>query len=212
MPNVRSARRFLCACAVIAVFATAAVGQRAWAGDVQAVNSAAVAAETRLLAKHSPDRHRLNAAATELATLASTPPPKGTAPKTLVDHARSVASKDFRNLPIEDAVLLLVITMAKAQDEDLRSSLAELKALAALKACARDRACWGNVKPNGEFTITQLNALRARVTPDNIEGTSSMTEMRMQMALQRRDQALTALSNMLKKQASTAASVAGNIR
>ena len=212
MPNVRSARRLLCASAVVAIFATAALGQLAWAGDVQTVNAAASAAETRLLAKHSPDRHRLNAAATELATLAYSPPPKGTAPKALVDHARSVAGKDFRNLPIEDAVLLLIITMAKAQDEDLRASLAELKALAALKACARDRACINNLKPTADFTLAQLNALRARVTPDNIEGTSSMTEMRMQMARQRRDQALTALSNLLKKQASTAASVVGNMR
>jgi hypothetical protein len=130
-------------------------------------------------------------------------------------NAASLGSAD-----IEALAFLVMMEAAKSADEDLKTIMAQVKAINAAKSCMRsfvDRAkarpCIDAIAPPPPMTQAELDALLATMRDqDSLDSMGEMTSLRLQMAMDRKSKFMSTLSNILKKISDTASSIISNMK
>ena len=121
---------------------------------------------------------------------------------------------------IDQLIFAVLMQLQNAADEDLLASLAEMKALADSKQAARDTVT--NYK--GLIArCTRVNACSGKATLDralanaqtdlaNLSELADLQQLRLQLALQRRESALPLLTQVMKTLSDTATEIIGNMK
>ncbi len=170
-------------------------------------HDAVVARQDVIYSRLKPEAARqLEAAAREYIARVERVPAPGTALKSPMEHAKDVASTVPNGLlgaDIESLISFIMAQAARDAEADLKTLLAEIKETNRSKEELR------------KF-LEYRRAKRAGGSPEKPAGLDSMSEMsdvqalRLQMYMDRRSKAMSAISNLLKKISDTQQSIVQN--
>ena len=151
-------------------------------------------------------------------------------PEIIAGNARvRLAGQDFSDADIEALVQLVMMESVRQADADLRDMMAQMREANARKARMRDMAAAQREAKKGlsdearaEYSRPESKAVCvdppcqfsriAAPATDSMSEMNQMEQLRMQMAMDRKSKAMQALSNLLKKNSDTAATITSNLK
>lgn len=148
---------------------------------------------------------------------------KKPAPERLMPAWRSFLSQlenSTGSIDIDQLIFVVLMQLQNAADEDLLASLAEMKALADAKQAARNSVsnykgliarCTRINVCSGKGTLDRGLA-NAQADLDNLSELGDLQQLRLQLAMQRRESALSVLTQVMKAMSDTAAEIIGNMK
>lgn len=214
---------------LIPVLLVLSLGAPAWAAQLQMAR-----VQPRVdLSRHEPRMDSLSPSLRDWvtrqarATLDSGTDPD---PEIIAANARArLQGQDFSDADVESLVQLVMMESVRQADADLRDMMAQMREANARKARMRDMAAAQREakkglsdearaeysRPEGKAVCVdppcQFSRIAAPAT-DSMSEMNEMEQMRMQMAMDRKSKAMQALSNLLKKNSDTAATITSNLK
>ena len=151
-------------------------------------------------------------------------------PEIIEGNARArLEGQDFSDADVESLVQLVMMESVRQADADLRDMMAQMREANARKARMRDMAAAQREAKKGlsdearaEYSRPESKAVCvdppcqfsriAAPATDSMSEMNQMEQLRMQMAMDRKSKAMQALSNLLKKNSDTAATITSNLK
>lgn len=132
---------------------------------------------------------------------------------TVTSDARSAcgaqsACFDFANMPIEDAMMLMMFLVNSDAEQDMRDQLADMERERQKKQALRSVAA--QMRAQRQAMDQQLHD--AQDSKDSLDDLSPEDQLKLQMLMDRRQRALETMSNILKKIDETDDSIIKNMK
>jgi hypothetical protein len=168
-------------------------------------------------------RAKVNAAARIVVVRFMEKPALGAKPLDPMQVAGAAATQvGLTGVDIEALAFIVLMQATQDMDQDLKQIMAELKAINVAKECLRKLSCARNstddlrasLKSSTDLPKTAVDAVVERLHGklDSLDEVSEATSQRLNILMGQRSKVLRALSNILKKIASTSEVIVQNIK